>query len=160
MKKLLSIIGCLVCLSAAAQNQATLETATVGGEKMVILPTYNNLIKLSAIDSAQMDTFLQKYGYEQEGTAGNFSSGDDNFDVDKRSKEVDVMFEVKTDYFSALRDDIKKRFPNAVPTTKNAYGATTDTYIIAWNDAKGQHVQQLSITDDTTSSSVSLKLLK
>ena len=160
MKKLLLIVSCLVSLSAAAQNQVTLETATVGGEKTVILPTYDNLLKLSGIDSVQMEGFLKNYGYEQEPTAGNFSSAGDNFGVDKRSKQVVIMFEIKTDHFSTLRDDIRKRFPNALITTKNASGQTTDTYIITWSDAKGQHVRQLVTTEDNMSGSVSFTVLK
>lgn len=157
MKKLISIIGCLVCLSAVAQKQIPLDTAPVGAEKIVILPTYNNLLKLSAIDSSQMDTFLQKYSYTHEGTAGGFSSEGDDFDVYKGNKEVDIMLGIKTDYFGALRDDVKKRFPNLVPATKDAHG---ETYLIPWSDVKGQHIQQLRITEDTVSGGVSLTILK
>jgi hypothetical protein len=160
MKKLLFIVCFLTYLSTSAQVQPVLDTAPLAGSKKVVLPTYNNLVKLSGIDSLQMENFLEPYDYVHEGTAGSFSSEDDNFDIYKGHTETDVMFSIKTDYFKALSDDIKKRFPNAVRTTTNAYGQAKETYMITWTDAKGQHIQQLSITEDTASGGASFTVLK
>lgn len=159
-KKLLFIICFLAYLSTSAQILPVLDTAPLAGSKKAVLPTYYNLVKLSMIDSLQMENFLQPYGYVHEGYAGTFSSEDDNFDVYKGHKETDIMFSIKTDYFRALSDDVKKRFPNATRTTTNVSGVAKETYIITWTDIKGQHIQQLSITEDTASGSVSFTILK
>jgi len=160
MKKLLFIVCFLTYLSTSAQVQPVLDTAPLAGSKKVVLPTYNNLVKLSGIDSLQMENFLQPYDYVHEGTAGSFSSEDDNFDVYKGHTETDVSFSIKTDYFRALNDDVKNRFPNAIHTTTAAYGEPTETYIITWSDKNGQHIRKLSVRDGTTSGGASFAVLK
>ena len=144
IKNLLLFFCFILCSSASAQTVLSLDTAPLGEAKTVILPTYNNLLKLRMADSAQFIAAMKYYGYEQiKGLHGSYCTIDeDDYYVSMDDKySTSVFFGVNTPYPQALEDDIKKRFPDA----KHETIGSSEFYTITINDAGGRHFQTVNI---------------
>src|SRR5476651_578494 len=104
-----------------AHKPLTLDTAPLGGAETVILPTYDNLVKLCMLDSISFATAMKQFGYSPMLTLrGRFiADKTDDYFVKWDKYSVEIYFNVNTTYPQALEADIKKRFPRAEHKTVN-----------------------------------------
>jgi hypothetical protein len=109
-------------IAALGQSLITLDTTTLDGATKVILPTYNNLLQLKLLDSAEFRATADRYGYTQYGNAGDLyvAQGLKKYYLRKNRFSTGVFFDVNCKYFKELEDDVKKRFPEIVHSSAQA----------------------------------------
>jgi hypothetical protein len=140
MKKYFLLLACgLWALSASAQTRLTLYTAPLGKAPTVILPTYDNLLKLRMADIAQFDATMKYYGYikSKESPGSYYPANDADYSVSREQYKITIFFLVNTVYPQALEDEIKKKFPDTVPRKPIENRVIYDILI---NNASGQFI--------------------
>jgi hypothetical protein len=132
-----------LCIAALGQSIVTLDTALMDGTITVILPTYNNLLHLKVLDSAEFSAVAGRYGYTPYGAAGDLyvAQGLKKYYLRKNRYSTGVFFDVNCKYFKDLEDDIKKRFPDIAHSAPQAL----EQYAISVTDDAGTHAYLIYI---------------
>ena len=150
MKKLLFFVCLLPCVkTVSAQAIIKLETDSSANIRKLIIPTYDNLFKLMKASAKDYDATLLSLDYvrKDEGDAyAYYAKSEDKsliFSVIKQDKEVDIAFNVHTDYPQLMKDALLKKFTDAVH--KRIKGM--DAYFFDQSDNGGAAVSYCMLFD-------------
>jgi len=150
MKKLL-FFACLLCgiKTVSAQEIIALQIDSSANIRKIIVPSYDNLFKLLNASAKEYETTLSALDYvkteEKDADAYCAKSTDKNvvFSIIKQEKEIDIAFNVHTEYPKLMKEALLKKITNL--TYKRVKGM--DTYYFAINNNAGAEVQYCMLFD-------------
>jgi hypothetical protein len=137
MKKTFFLICFLITIQniTSAQTALKLKTSPMKGAAIVILPTCDNLLGLLQADSAKFAAAMKMYHYvENSKTPGAFyaTSTSDKYEyyIVRKKGDIAIMLSQFSNSLTALKNEVKKRFPYASHDTGSSL---EETYTVRVN---------------------------